>query len=298
MTDRPQRPLTEADARYGAAQSRRLLVDAISALDAFADAVTVVGAHAVHVWVQEAWGPIDMETTRDGDVALNPVFVAPDPKLLAVLDSTGVEPATPDRPGIYGYVTEAGLPLAERTTVDLIVPEAYAGPGRRAARVPGQKSATSRALGLELAVWDRHRKTLTTIDEPVVGVDAYVASPAALLVAKAHKVSERLAEVAKKPQRLRPKDSGDVALLMMVSDGADVAAAMTKRCEAHPEIREAVATAAVRLVEMYRADGGAPRQQMADALAARFDDAEVWDAADEWLRAFQGSTEWSALAAD
>ncbi|MDR0416359.1 MAG: hypothetical protein LBH76_03405, partial [Propionibacteriaceae bacterium] len=43
--------------RYGAANSRRLLVRAVKALDEFKDAVTVIGAHAVHLWVERVWGP-------------------------------------------------------------------------------------------------------------------------------------------------------------------------------------------------------------------------------------------------
>ncbi|ACZ31890.1 hypothetical protein Xcel_2877 [Xylanimonas cellulosilytica DSM 15894] len=286
MSDQPRRPLSQADARYGAARSRRLLLEAIAALDEFEAAITVVGAHAVHVWVQAAWGAIDMESTRDGDLAVNPVFVTPTPKLAELMQSIGTTPAMPERPGIYGYSDEAELPLAERTTVDLIVPEAYAGPGRRAARIAGQLAATSRAVGLELAVWDRHLVTLTTVDEPTVSLEAFVAGPAALVVAKAHKVHERFEQVAVRPDRLRPKDSGDVALLMMVSDGAQVAEVMVEQCAAHPEIRDAVASAAGYLVDLY-ADEGIPRQHMTDALAARFDDAEVLSAVDSWISVFR-----------
>ena len=53
MTNQPmpptRRPNTLAQARLGVHQSRRLLIDTLRALDEFADAVTVVGAHAVHV---------------------------------------------------------------------------------------------------------------------------------------------------------------------------------------------------------------------------------------------------------
>lgn len=295
MSEETRRPLTQADARYGAARSRRLLIETVVALEAFQDAVTVVGAHAVHVWVQSAWGAIDMESTRDGDLVLDPVLVAPTPKLVEVMRSIGATPALQDRPGIYGFSDEAQLPWAERTTVDLIVPEAYAGTGRRAARIAGQPAATSRAVGLELALWDRHRTTLATIDEPARTVDAYVAGPAALLVAKAHKVSERLAQLAARPDRLRPKDSGDVALLMMVSDGAEVAATMAEHCDAHPEIRAVVAIAAARLLDMYGSADAIPRQHMTDALAARFDDAEVLDAVDGWLEAFADAAGASGL---
>jgi hypothetical protein len=234
MSTQPTRPATTVrDVAYGVQQSRRLLIDTIKALADFADGITVVGAHAVHVWVQDTLGPIPMQATRDADVAVNPVFVASDPKLLDLMVGIGVEPALPDRPGVYGYATEAELPLAERTTIDLIVPEAYAGPGRRAARIAGQQHAASRAVGLELAVWDRHRRTLAAIGDPDHTVDAWIAGPAALLTAKAHKVHERLAQLATRPDRLRPKDSGDIALLMMASDPKNVAKTMASQ-STHP----------------------------------------------------------------
>ena len=40
-----------ANARYGAAQSRRLLITVIKALSPLSEALAVVGAHAVHIWV-------------------------------------------------------------------------------------------------------------------------------------------------------------------------------------------------------------------------------------------------------
>ena len=63
MTDNPSQlpvrsPATTSDMRYGVVHSRRLLIDTIRALNEFADAVTVIGAHAVHVWVQDAWGQL------------------------------------------------------------------------------------------------------------------------------------------------------------------------------------------------------------------------------------------------
>ena len=294
MTTPPQpprrRPANLQDATYGVLSSRRLLIDTISALAAFSDAITVVGAHAVHIWAQDVLGPVDMQATRDADVAVNPVFVAPDPKLLDIMARIGVTPAVPDRPGVYGYADESALPLGERTTIDLIVPEAYAGAGRRAARIPGQQRSASRAVGLELAVWDRHRRTLAAIDDPTDRIEAWVAGPAALLVAKAHKVHERLGQVATRPDRLRPKDSGDIALLMMVSRAENVAEVMTTQSEEHPETAPAVSQAARWLVEMYRDSTSFLRRQAADALADRFDTNQVNQAMDPWLEEFTKAT--------
>jgi len=275
--------------RHGAARSRRMLIEAIKALSAFEEATTVIGAHAVHVWVQDAWGQIDIEATRDSDICINPTFVTEDPKIIEILTSIGIEPAHKDRPGIYGLATEADLPLRLRTTFDLLVPEVYAGGGRRAARIPGQKNTATRATGLELTVWDRHLLTLNTVDEPKDFVETYVAGPASLLVSKVHKVHERLEQRLARPERLRPKDSGDIALLMMVSDPEEVASAMHDNIKKHPEIARVVESAKQWIVELYGDRPTVPvtRQHAADSLAARFSENQVLEAIDIWLERFK-----------
>ena len=70
-TEPPVRPsATLQDVTFGVQQSRRLLIDTIRALADFSDGITVVGAHAVHVWVQNALGPVPMQATRDADIAM------------------------------------------------------------------------------------------------------------------------------------------------------------------------------------------------------------------------------------
>ena len=283
----PRQPRME-DARYGAERSRRLLITTIIALGPYAEALTIAGAHAVHVWVQKKWGPIDMESTRDGDLVIDPVFVAEDPKILDLMASIGLEPAREERPEIYGYSSERGLPWEQRTTVDLLVPEGYAGKKGRTARIAGQDKATTRAYGLELAVHDRVLTEISTIDaEPTISAKAYVAGPAALLIAKAHKVHERLAEVDRRPDRLRPKDSGDIALLMMVTDGVEVAETMMFHARAHAEIRNVVNEGASHLIEMYSAQNATlVREHMVDSLATRFQEQDLLADVDTWLAAF------------
>jgi hypothetical protein len=229
-----------------------------------------------------------MEATRDADVVINPSFVADNPNIIEILKSIGLESAIKDRPGIYGLETEFNLPLEARTTFDILVPEMYAGKGRRAARIPGQKNAAGRAMGLELSLWDRHLLKLETVDEPKKEVEAYVAGPAALLVAKAHKVHERLEQVSSRPERLRPKDSGDIALLTMVSDPSEVAQTIKNEVRSHPEITTVVQLAFKWLIEMYGDSPTAPitRKQAADSLATRFNEKEVFEAMDAWLNRF------------
>ncbi|MDR1186579.1 MAG: hypothetical protein LBK95_03855 [Bifidobacteriaceae bacterium] len=243
----PRRPpVTAADMDYGAARSRRLLIDAAKALSSFGDAVTVIGAHAVHVWAEEAWGPTQMESTRDADVLIDPAFVTGEPSLIDLMGQVGVEAALRDRPGVYGFVAEA--------------------------------------------VWDRHLKTLSTVDQPFASVSVHVAGPAGLLVAKAHKVHERLTQAKARPDRLKSKDSGDVALLMMASDPAEVAFVMETQAREHEEIAQTVTAAARWLVEMYGSGAAAPRRHAADSFAARLDRSEVYEAIDRWIASFVVAT--------
>jgi hypothetical protein len=108
------------------------------------------------------------------------------------------------------------------------------------------------------------------------------------LVAKAHKVHERLEQVTRYPERLRPKDSGDIALLMMVSEPNSVVEIMRGESKKHPEIAEVVEAAAKWLVELYADSPGVSvtRQHAADSLAARFTEDQVFEAMDTWLEAF------------
>jgi hypothetical protein len=70
--------------------------------------------------------------------------------------------------------------------------------------------------GLEVAVEDRSPLTIPALepgDQRTVTV--HVAGTIALLVAKAYKISDRLADEARRPDRLTDKDAGDVLRLFM-----------------------------------------------------------------------------------
>ena len=106
------------------------------------------------------------------------------------------------------WLSSTGIP------VDLMVPEALAGPkSRRSGRIPPHaQRATRRAVGLEAAVIDRARMPIRALDTADRReVTASVAGPAALLVAKLHKLGERLDE----PTRLLDKDAHDIYRLLV-----------------------------------------------------------------------------------
>src|SRR5947208_16728772 len=104
--------------------------------------------------------------------------------------------------------------VATKVEVDLMVPEAVGGTGRRAARLPGHaKDVARKARGLEAALVDRSMGTIAALDR----VDSRsfsiaVAGPAALLIAKLHKITERLEE--RQQRRLDDKDALDILRLL------------------------------------------------------------------------------------
>jgi hypothetical protein len=84
----------------------------------------------------------------------------------------------------------------------------------------GQEEAASRARGLEVTIHDRHSTQPSAVDGSRGVVGVHVASPASSLVVKAPKVCALVADFGKGPDRLKEKDSGDVAMLKMVATEA------------------------------------------------------------------------------
>ena len=186
--------MSAIDPRYIAA--RRVLLDALLALAAHADALVIAGAQAVYLHAGDGELAVAPFTT-DADLAVDPEQLAPDPLIEAAMSAAGFALA------LYGGHVEPGIWTTEvdvageqlLVPVDLIVPEAAAtGGGRRGARlgVHGRRAAR-RATGLEATLVNHSRQTITALDSADErSVDANVAGPAALLVAKAHKIHDRI----------------------------------------------------------------------------------------------------------
>lgn len=186
-------------------EARAALLDALDALIGHRDAVVVIGAQAVYLHTHEA--PVALaEATKDSDIAVDPRTLAGQPLLEEAMRAAGFTLDEQDgQPGMW--ISPDGLP------VDLMVPEALAGVGgRRGARIPPHgRRATRRATGLEAAVVD-HRPMVIAALTPEDGRThmANVASPAALLVAKLHKVADREGM----RDRLADKDAHDIYRLL------------------------------------------------------------------------------------
>jgi hypothetical protein len=210
------------DAQQLSIVARRVLLNGLEALGDHLDAITVVGAQAVYL--RSADVPIAAAAyTSDGDLGLDPCLLEDEPLLGEALRSAGFELLQPDQPGLWG---RAELIHGVKTSVelDLLIGSSLVNGGRGARIPPHDKNSVRRVEGIETAVVDRSRLTIGALDEADERqMSVHVAGPAALLVAKAHKLKDRFDASESKPHRLIGKDAGDVYRLMVASHPADVA---------------------------------------------------------------------------
>ena len=197
-------------------EARRALLDALDALVDHRGSLVLVGAQAVYLRTDEVALSYTASYTTDADLAINPATLAATPLLADVMKAAGFKRTQPDRPGIWGrsIIVEGH---DEVISVDLIVPEALAGTGRRGARLASHgKQAAGRADGLEPALVDRSPMFIASLDPTdnrVIASD--VAGATALLVAKLHKLGERIAQIETRPDRVIAKDAADSYRLML-----------------------------------------------------------------------------------
>jgi len=114
------------------------------------------------------------------------------------------------------WLSPKGIP------VDLMVPEALAGAGsRRFGKIPPHDDrATRRAVGLEAAIIDNAQMDISSLSVNDTRIYfAKVAGPAALLVAKLHKLGER----KQTPDRLIDKDAHDIYRLLVAVPTEEIA---------------------------------------------------------------------------
>jgi hypothetical protein len=192
--------------------ARRALLDALEALSEHIDSIVVVGAQAVYLHTGAAELAV-AEFTTDADLALDPDGLGSDPRLDAALAARGFAPDDA-QPGIYWS--------ADRIEVDLMVPETLGGAGRRGARLgPHGNRAARKARGLEAALVDQRGFVLQALaPDDDRAIEVRVAGVAALLVAKAHKLGERMERA---PKRMEPKDALDVLRLLRASETDELA---------------------------------------------------------------------------
>jgi hypothetical protein len=182
----------------------------LSALGGQRDALIVVGAQAIYLHT----GPTELavpEFTVDADLTIDPARLRDAPEISSAMRAARFERGS--RVGAW-VVSRDVAGVRVDVEVDLMVPDAVGGGGKRAARLPGHaKEVARKARGLEAALVDRATIAIGALnpDDPRV-VEVAVAGPTALLVAKLHKIGERVSE--REQRRLDDKDALDVLRLL------------------------------------------------------------------------------------
>lgn len=253
--------------------ARTVLLDGLEALVEHSDAVTVIGAQALYLRSADVNLSVAAFTT-DADLGLDPDRLQDSPLIEDAVTSAGFVLRS-DQPGLWVTTRKvAGRPVD--IGLDLMVAEAFAGRGGRSVQIPPHdKTVGRRAPGLEATAVDFDPMPITSLNptEDPREIVANVAGPAALLVAKAYKLHERVA--AGRAERIVDKDAGDVVRLMLGVDPTDTAARFDVLL-ADPRAGE-VSANGLRLLRELFAGSRTPGTEMAvralagDRIASRVD---------------------------
>ena len=257
------------DDRY--VQARSGLLDALGALGPLRAATVLVGAQAVYEHTREQDREFGVAPfTYDADVALHPELLADDPRILDAMASAGF--SLTGQPGLYKN--------AQGIQVDLLVPERLGGRRGRGAGLGVHGNRAARQVrGLEGALVSNSIFTIAALSpQDDRTYEIRVAGPASLVVAKVHKIVERIG--ARRREDDLDKDAFDVFRLLRAVDTAplveefaallasDVSRAVTEEALAHvPQLFASADGAGTALVARHLA-GLEPEETTREAVAA------------------------------
>jgi hypothetical protein len=256
--------LGPTDPAYRAA--RRVLLDALFGLRPVLDSLVLVGAQAIYLRTRADVLPIAAFTT-DGDVTIDPRTLGEEPPLEELMERADFrldgEPGR-EEPGIWHKQVEVD-DIEVDVPIDLIVPAQLSPSGRRSARLPGHGERSARkASGLEAALVDHESMTVRSLEpSDRRSVEVRVAGTAALLVAKTHKLNDRISRGA--ARRIDDKDAADVVRLLQSSDPTEVAATL-ERLRGHPDSGPTTGSAIGYLREIFGRRGAPAIAMAATAL--------------------------------
>ena len=237
--------------------ARRVLLNALAALDGHLDNLVLVGAQAVYHHTGDAELNVPPSTT-DADLAIDTRDLGQAPEIGGALRAAGFTPG----PNPGHWVNPGDV------AVDLMVVPHQAGTSKvaaRAARLAPHEKLTARvARGLEPSLVDHTLETIAAL-EP--GDDRFfelrVAGPAALLTAKAIKLSERLRQADTQPDRVKEKDALDAFRILQAIDTSDLVAGIAShRAEEHAN------AVTVEAIEVYRDHASTSDGRIAQLAAA------------------------------
>ena len=196
------------------------MLDALESLGPQREAVVLIGAQAIYQHTGELNLPL-AEMTKDADLAIDPSQLDDTPLLEQAMKSAGFMRLDSSAPGTW--VSVSGVP------VDFLVPELLAGAGRRSARIPPHsKDAARQTRGIEACLVDNEVMIFHSFDPmDEREFEVKVAGPAALLVAKTHKIADR----AGSPHRLDDKDAHDCYRILQAIETEILAQSILKLTE-------------------------------------------------------------------
>jgi len=241
--------------------ARSVLLDALEALGDQRPAIIVVGAQAIY----HHTGDIELavpEFTIDADLTIDPSLLRDAPEIESAMRAAQFERGN----RVGAWVVERDVAgVAMRVEVDLMVPESVGGPGRRAARLPGHaKEVARKARGLEAALVDKAMSTISALDPADArAFDVAVAGPMALLIAKLHKIAERVAD--RDHRRLDDKDALDILRLLQATDTSLLAASVGRLLGV--DVARDVTREALVVLKNHFTDARAAGPQMAGRAA-------------------------------
>jgi hypothetical protein len=185
----------EADPLYVGA--RRVLLDALTALQPHLESLVLVGAQAIYLHCGEADFAVS-PYTKDADLLIDPETLSNEPDICRAMEAAGFIRGS--QPGVW--IGGHSVP------VDLLVPDSLGGTGRRAARLPGHGRDSARKVrGMEVALVDRAVQLIGSLEvSDQRQFQIMVAGPAALIVTKLHKLGERF----QARDRVQQKDALDI----------------------------------------------------------------------------------------
>ncbi|WP_371095583.1 hypothetical protein [Streptomyces sanglieri] len=234
-----------------------------------------MGAQAVYLRTPDA-AIRSSPFTSDGDLSIDPALLEDQPLLDASLREAGFTLKKTNEPGLWERQETVGDQVVP-VELDLLIPRQLSPKnGRRSAKVPPHGTMSARWIeGLEVAAVDRSPLPVSSLDPADDrSVMVNVAGPAALLVAKAFKITDRLSQAEKRPDRLTDKDAGDVLRIMMTTKARQVAETFTA-VRADPRVGDVAADGLDKLRQLF---GGraAPGVDMAvKALAGSLEEDRV-----------------------
>jgi len=231
--------------------ARRILLDALEALSDHHRALILVGAQAIYLRAGE--GDIAVPPyTFDADIALDPSLLSNDPRLGDALTKAGFIPAGSSRIGVWQSKSGSA-------TVDLLVPAAVSGRGRRRAHLEHHgDDIARRSPGLEAALIDNGLLPLTSLEaEDLRRYEVAVAGMTALLIAKLHKLHDREAT----PHRQDNKDALDVYRLLQALDTTEFVDKLRVLCSDDRSAQ--ISREAITYLEQLFLSATAPGSQMA-----------------------------------